>query len=327
METGVHGGNANGKTTPDSVILVNDLHKYFGSKKALNGVSFSVKRGEIFALLGPNGAGKTTTMRVILGLLSPSKGSVSIFGKPPLESSGESNKISAVLEKDVLWDKFTGNENVLIASRLWMLDAAQAKKDAKEYAEMLNFVDALSRPVFTYSKGMLRKLSLILALIKHPDLLVLDEPNSGIDTESRLDIRKILLMLREQGKTVFLTSHDLEEVRKIADRITIITRGRIVYSNKVSAIKSTGKFSVRIKKGQGKSFDKIAAYLESAGVPYEVKDGLLTAEPIDDESIVSHITEMAVKEGHLIKEVKEKEESIEEMYIKIVKNEEGQKDG
>jgi len=326
MKTKMYNSSKAGTTSADLVISVNNLYKQFGSKKALNGVSFSVTRGEIFALIGPNGAGKTTTMRIILGLLSPSKGSVSVFGIPPLENKNPDNKISAVLEKDVLWDKFTGSENISIASRLWMLDPAQVKNDAKEYAGLLNFEEALSYPVFTYSKGMRRKLSLILALIKRPDLLVLDEPNSGIDTESRIDIRKILLILKEQGKTIFLTSHDLEEVKKVSDRITIITQGRIIYSNKVSAIKSTGKFSVSIKKRQNANFDKINAYLDKLNIPYKIRNNILTAEPIDSEDAVKHISELAVKDGHLIKEIKEKEESIEDMYIKIVKNEENKND-
>jgi len=311
-------------TVNEPVILVENISKYFGSKKILSNINFIVNTGEIFSLIGPNGAGKTTTMRIILGLLTPSSGQVRVFGANSSNSKSFLKNVSAVLEKDVLWEKFTGLENISIASYIWGLDKKLAIKTANEYAELFKLDSAFKYPVYSYSKGMRRKLSIIMSLIRNPDLLILDEPNSGLDPESRIDIRETLLLFKNNGKTVFVTSHDLEEIQKISDQIAIINKGKIVLLDKTQAIIDTGMFKIIVGIGKKPDFSEIATFLKENNIPYKIEGDALTLEVKGGEETIQKITKGIVEKGYPLKEVKEKEESLESMYMKMVKEEEGE---
>jgi len=311
-------------TVNEPAILVENISKYFGSKKILSNINFIVNTGEIFSLIGPNGAGKTTMIRIILGLLTPSSGQVRVFDANPFNSKNFLKNVSAVLEKDVLWEKFTGLENLLIAMHIWGLNTKLSMKSANDYAELLKLNNALKQPVYAFSKGMKRKLSIIMSLIRNPDLLILDEPNSGIDPEARIDIRNMLLLLKNNGKTIFVTSHDLEEIQKLADQIAIINKGKIVLLDKTRAIIDTGMFEIIVGRGKKPDFSEIATFLKENNIPYKIEGDALTLQINGGEDTIQEITKGIVEKGYPLKEVKEKEESLESMYMKMVKEEEGE---
>ncbi len=186
------------KDVCEIAVKLENISKFFGTRKILDNINFAVKKSDIFALLGPNGAGKTTTMRIISGVLTPSYGNVLIFGKSHSEIRKSSIKISVMLEKDVLWESMSGEENIRIATSVFSTDKKTGFEYAMRFAELLGMKESLKTPVFAYSKGMKRKLSMILALMKNPDFLLLDEPNSGIDTQSRIDIRNVIKFLKKR---------------------------------------------------------------------------------------------------------------------------------
>ena len=305
-------------TSGEFAIISENISKYFGTKKVLDNVNFAVNKGEIFSLIGPNGAGKTTTIRIILGLLTQSAGKVYVLGVDTLASKSFLKNVSTVLEKDILWEKFTGIENISIAARLWGLNTKIATKAATEYAELLKLDNALKQPVYTYSKGMKRKLSIIMSLTRNPDLLILDEPNSGIDVEARVDIRNILLLLKNNGKTVFVTSHDLEEIQKLADQVAIINKGRIVFLNKAQYIRNPKTKEIVAGTGKKPDFSELIAFLKENEISFRTEGNLLIAEIADEEDTLQKITKEIIEKGYKLKEIKDKRESLESIYMKIV---------
>jgi len=302
----------------DPIVLEHVFEK-LGSKYVLNDITISVKEGTIFSLIGPNGAGKTTTVRVLSGLLNPCKGNVFVFG----EKDNYFDKISVVLEKSILWEKFTGIRNILMMVNVLGLDANRAVSIATEYANLFHLSDVLEKPVYTYSKGMKRKLSFIIALMKNSPILILDEPNSGIDPKSKVDIRNMLFDLRKDGKTIFVTSHDLGEVEKISDSIAIINKGKIVVSGKTKEIVRTGNIKIVVEGIKTETFPEFISYLEEKHFSYGIKRQEIKIK-VPDERNVREIMEKAFKEGFNVKEIST-EESLENIYLKILK-EEGGKD-
>ncbi len=213
------------KRISEKLISIRNLSKEINGKKILKNISFDIIRGEITALLGPNGAGKTTTFLIVSGFYKTDSGNI---------EKVNNLIISVMLEKDLLWEKYSGWENIKIYAEL--LGRGVEKNDIEVYAEKLGILDFLSQKVYTYSKGTKRKLSFLLALLKNPDLLVLDEPMSGLDPISRKNMRELILDLNQKGKSVILTSHDLGELEKLAHRVILIKEGKILVDDMKSEI-------------------------------------------------------------------------------------------
>ncbi|CAI1492847.1 ABC transporter ATP-binding protein [Thermococcus nautili] len=202
------------------VVEVRNLRKSLGGREVLRGVNLEVERGEIHGFLGPNGAGKTTTLRNLLGLLRPDAGEVRVFGREP--SRDMFRRVGVMFEYEVLNPDWTVIENLLFCSYARGLGEAEAR----EALERVGFGrEHWDKKFKELSKGMKRRVSLASALVHDPELLILDEPTSGLDPTARIEIRTLLLKLKEDGKTVLFSSHDLAEVQKVADRVTVIAGG------------------------------------------------------------------------------------------------------
>ncbi|WP_158523786.1 ABC transporter ATP-binding protein [Thermococcus henrietii] len=205
------------------VVEVRNLRKSLGGREVLRDVNFEVERGEIHGFLGPNGAGKTTTIRTILGLLHPDSGEVRVFGEKP--SRGMFTKVGVMFEYEVLNPDWTVEENLLFCAYSKGFDRDEVTRVLRE----VRFEEAHWGKRFKeLSKGMRRKVSLAAALVGNPELLILDEPMSGLDPTARIAMRELLTNLRNTGKTILFSSHELAEVQKVANRATIIKDGRTV---------------------------------------------------------------------------------------------------
>jgi len=209
----------------NAVIQTSNLTKvYSGGKPALDQLSLSVNRGEIFGYLGPNGAGKTTTIRLLLDLIRPTSGSAAIFGMDVNAQSVEIRKRVGFLPGELnLWDRLTARE---IVNYLGNLRGGVNTSYVNQLAERLSF--DLSKKVRTYSTGNKRKLGLILALMNKPDLLILDEPSSGLDPLMQQTFNQLMLEAKADGCTIFLSSHVLSEVQAICDRVGILNAGKLI---------------------------------------------------------------------------------------------------
>ncbi len=221
------------------MISVQGVSVDFGSVKAVDDVSLEIPRNEVRGLLGPNGAGKTTLVKVIATLLQPTAGTAIVggydIGKDP---SAVRSMIGLAGQYAAVDDLLTGRENLEIVGALYQLPRAEAKKRADEALERLSLTDAADRLVRTYSGGMRRRLDLGASLVGRPQVLILDEPTTGLDPRTRLDLWAFLRDLVSEGATVLLTTQYLEEADELADRITVIDAGKIIADGTADELKA-----------------------------------------------------------------------------------------
>lgn len=220
----------------EPAIRVQNLQKSFRDLPVLNGVSFEVERGSVFALLGSNGAGKTTIVRILATLLRPDGGSAAVNGFDVVrEADAVRRSISLTGQFAAVDEILTGRENLFLIARLRHLDGARAAVQA--LLEQFGLVDAADRRVGAYSGGMRRRLDIAMSLLGSPRVLFLDEPTTGLDPEARLEVWRTVRALTERGVTVFLTTQMLEEAEQLADRIAILNEGRIIASGTLAELK------------------------------------------------------------------------------------------
>lgn len=216
-------------TPDDSPLVVDRLVKSYDGKPAVDGLSFSLRRGECFGLLGPNGAGKTTTLRCCLGLTAPDSGALTVLGEPvPARGREARTRIGVVPQFDNLDPDFSLAENLLVYGRYFGIPDAVLKMRIPELLEFAGLAGKERGNIRTLSGGMKRRLTLARALINDPELLVLDEPTTGLDPQARHLIWDRLKQLLAAGKTILLTTHFMEEAERLCDRLIIIEAGRIV---------------------------------------------------------------------------------------------------
>jgi ABC-2 type transport system ATP-binding protein len=219
-------------------VLIENLKKRYGTVEAVKDVSFQVEPGEIFGLLGPNGAGKTTTLRALCTLTTPDAGKIEVSGISVLEHPKAARQRLGYVAQEVALDKvLTGRELLQLQAALYHLPPAVAKQRIETVLSLLGLQEYADKKTGTYSGGLRKRLDLAAGLLHAPDVLVLDEPTVGLDIESRFAVWDFLRKLREAGTTVVITSHYLEEIDALADRVAIIDRGVIIASGTPSQLK------------------------------------------------------------------------------------------
>jgi len=212
-----------------AVIHASDLTKVFGKSTAVDHISFDVRQGEIFGFLGPNGAGKTTTTRMLTGVIPPDAGTATILGhnirsEPVLAKQG----FGVVPETSNAYTDLTSWQNLMLMGELYGLERVRAEQRSSDLLSMVGLLERKDQKVQAYSKGMKQRLILAMALIHEPELLFLDEPTSGLDVQSTQMILTLLRDLNNQGTTIFLTTHNMEEANRLCHRVGIIRAGKIV---------------------------------------------------------------------------------------------------
>jgi lipooligosaccharide transport system ATP-binding protein len=215
------------------VLEVRDLHKSFGGREVVNGVSFGLERSECFGLLGPNGAGKTTTLRCLLGLSEPDRGSIDLLGLPvPGQAREARQRVGVVPQFDNLDPDFTVRENILVFGRYFGMSDAAIKLRLPDLLEFAQLTERADARIQTLSGGMKRRLTLARALVNDPDLLFLDEPTTGLDPQARHLLWERLRRLLNQGKTILLTTHFMDEAERLCSRLIIMDEGRVIAQGK-----------------------------------------------------------------------------------------------
>jgi len=205
------------------------------NKVALAGLDLEVRAGEIFGFLGPNGAGKTTTMNVLLGFVTPTSGSASLFGidvRQPIARQ----RIGYLPELTYYYKFLTAEEILRFYAKIFGLSRAETDRRIEQLLKLVELEHAAKRPIKSYSKGMQQRVGLAQALINNPDLLILDEPTSGLDPLGRMKVREIIQRLKDEGKTVFFSSHELGEVEAICDHVAIVHQGELKVTGTVAEI-------------------------------------------------------------------------------------------
>ncbi len=268
------------------------LTKIYGAVKAVDNVSFDVEVGEVFSLLGPNGAGKTTTVEILECLRTPTSGDAYIMGLSIRDKSDE-RKIRKLI--GVLPQEFNAVDNLTVLENV-KLAAAAKKSDAdyKELLEGLGLRDVRNRFFSKLSGGMKRKVGLVMALVGDPEVVFLDEPTTGLDPEARRETWRYLLELRRKGKTIFLTTHYMEEAERLSDRVAIMVKGRIATSGKVSQLISSTR---TLKLIFYDADDTLVREIKTAGHAVTVLQGKITAVTLRDYAQLIEILKTLTNSG------------------------------
>src|SRR5690348_3698055 len=222
----------------DAAIEVHDLRKVYGNTAAVDGLSLTVPRGCFFGFLGPNGAGKTTTIRMLMGLAPPTSGSIELLGLPMPERALEiKGQIGLVPDESLLFDRLTGGEFIEFVGRIYGLERHVARERSRELLELFELGSAGSKLIAEYSKGMRKRVAMAAALIHRPQLFLMDEPFEGVDAVGARLMKDILLEQVRRGATIFLTSHVLEVVERLCDRVAIINDGKLVQEGSMEELR------------------------------------------------------------------------------------------
>jgi ABC-2 type transport system ATP-binding protein len=222
-----------------AAIRTRELRKVYGTKAAVDGLDLDVPQGSFFGFLGPNGAGKTTTIRMLMGLAPPTSGSIQLLGLPMPEKSLEvKRKIGLVPDESLLFDHLTGLEFTEFVGRMYGLARPLARERARELLGLFELDSEPRKLIGDYSKGMRKRVAMAAALIHRPELFLLDEPFEGVDAVGARLMKDILLDQVRQGATVFLTSHVLEVVERLCDRVAIIQQGKLMLCESMQELRS-----------------------------------------------------------------------------------------
>ncbi len=239
-------------------ILLETRHltKHFGEIAAVEGISFSVGRGEVYGLLGENGAGKTTTLRMLATMLQPTSGSATLAGYDLVTQPEQvRSRIGILFGGDSgLYDRLTAAENIAYFGRLNNMEEAQLEERIRELARIFDMEEYIDRRAGKLSKGMKQKVAFARSIVHNPDIMLFDEPTSGLDVGATRNVHEFIVDCREQGKTIVFSSHTMSEVEKLCDRIGIIHKGRLVAQNSVAGLR---------EEFQGKNLEDI--FVELAG--------------------------------------------------------------
>ena len=296
------------------VVETHCLTKRFGGKVlAVDSVAMAVRRGEVYGFLGPNGAGKTTTLRMLVGLIKPTAGSATVAGHAPGKPDGL-KRIGALIEGPGFYPFLSGRENLRYAARL-------AGVGYRRVAEVLDIVELTARGhrnFGTYSTGMKQRLGVAAALLKDPELLILDEPTNGLDPQGMAEMRKLIKDIGQDDRTVLLSSHLLGEVEQICDRVGVISNGRLVRQSTVQELRGEEGVLVRAQPME-KAEQMLTALFGPSAITRE--DGALRLKAAPHRA--AEINQKLVAAGIGVTEIRPFERSLEEVFFQLTGEKQG----
>jgi ABC-2 type transport system ATP-binding protein len=302
------------------IVTVTNLSKRYGDFTAVNDISFIILRGEIFGFLGPNGAGKTTTINMMIGLARPSGGSILIDGIDAVKNVKKAQSIMGIVpDESNLYDEMNGFENLCFCGSLYGMEKAAREKKAKELLEQFDLTKAGKRLFKAYSKGMRRKLTIAAGIIHEPEILFLDEPTTGIDVESARQIRQLLLNLKQNGTTIFITTHYIEDAERICDRISFIVGGKIVANGTVQELMESVSHGHTIRLATDQDMKHYTEEIQERFPGCTVKiDTDRTLTLISKERIaLSPVLQYLDGKGISVFEAKELRPSLEDVFVSV----------
>jgi ABC-2 type transport system ATP-binding protein len=301
----------------ESEIIVQDLTKVYPRVKAVDRVSFAVEPREIFGLLGPNGAGKTTTIRLLLTLIKPTEGQISILGINALAQPNKIRQLAGYVPQDVSVDgELTGFENILMYSKLYGLPSRGRKEAIDEILGYLDLKDRAKDMVSTYSGGMMRRLEIAQALVNRPRLLFLDEPTIGLDPGAKRVIWELIKRLREElSSVVFINTHDMNEADALCDRIGIMNRGKLVTIGSPAQLKASVGGDVLTLDSKTPGFADKVRTLGYTTIT-ESPNGQIDLLVSNGERLIPHLMESLKTTGIEVEAVSLKKPTLDDVFLK-----------
>jgi ABC-2 type transport system ATP-binding protein len=303
----------------DVVLSVEGLAKTFrkpftGKKvEAVRGITFEVSRGEIFGFLGPNGAGKTTTLKMLTGLIHPTRGRARILGHdaPSPEAMA---RVGFLPENPYVYPYLTPREFVTLCARLSGVKGKDAFARVEAVLARVGMADAIDRAVRALSKGMLQRVGLAAALVHEPELLVLDEPMSGLDPVGRKEVRDLIVEEKRAGRTVFFSSHILSDVEMLCDRVCILRDGEVVVKGAISELLGAGKERRSEVQLRGAPDALFTALVEMGHAPTRL--GELLVVEVAGENALRAVVERAFAEGARLEGVTQRRDTLEDLFVR-----------
>jgi ABC-2 type transport system ATP-binding protein len=303
----------------DTVLRIENLHKSFKTgfipkrKRILKGLSLEVQGGEIFGYLGPNGAGKTTTIKCILGLIFPDAGRIEIFGHPHLSLKAK-EKIGFLPENPYFYDYLTATEFLRFYSDITLVKREDRQRQIDRLLDMVGLKQATDLQLRKFSRGMLQRIGLAQALINDPSLVLLDEPLGGLDPLGRKEMRDVIVRLKEEGKTVFLSSHILQDIEMICDRVAILVEGEIINQGPLQDLISEKVLFTEVTlSGVGRDD------LVGLGELYSVAGERILLRVFDEDKIEEVLQRVKEKKGK-IHTLIPRTETLEDLFVGAVKS-------
>ncbi len=299
-------------------LNIQDLHKTFSlgfipkKKKILKGISLSVDQGEIFGYLGPNGAGKTTTIKCILGLIFPDQGKIGLFGHSHLSLQAKA-KTGFLPENPYFYDHLTASEFLYFYSQLFLIKKNEREEKIKHLLRIVGLEDSSDLQLRKFSRGMLQRIGLAQSLLNDPSLVLLDEPLGGLDPIGRKEIRDIIVQLKEEGKTVFLSSHILQDIEMICDRVAILVNGEIVNQGPLKDLISEKILFTEIELSGVEEKE-----LKNLGESLTEKGGRILLK-VFDENNVENILELVKSKKGKVHSLIPRTETLEDLFVGMVK--------
>jgi ABC-2 type transport system ATP-binding protein len=297
-----------------AAIRAEGLTKRFfqrGEVVAVDHLDLEVQEGEIFGFLGPNGAGKTTTIKMLLGLIFPDEGKAEVLGHPA--GAQEMRRIVSYLpENPYFYDHLTGGELLDFYGRLFGLGTAERAKRVDALLDLVGLRNDKAKQLKQYSKGMMQRIGIAQALINDPQLLIFDEPTSGLDPVAHIEIRNLIESLRDQGKTVFLSSHHLGDVELVCDRVCILNYGKLVKAGRVDDLVSEGRIEITVTRVSAALAETLKD--RAAG---ELDEGRLTLVCANDAEVNAALDQLRAANATIVSVIPLKR-SLEEIFVETV---------
>jgi ABC-2 type transport system ATP-binding protein len=294
--------------------VVKQYRKPFTNRRvdAVSGVSFEVLRGEIFGFLGPNGAGKTTTIKMLTGLVAATRGTMEILGEP-VPTPDVMARVGFLPENPYVYPYLSAREFVTMCARLSGLAGASLEAAVTRAIDRVGMAQAIDRPARALSKGMLQRVALAAAIVHDPELLILDEPMSGLDPVGRKEVRDLILEEKRRGRTVFFSSHILSDVELLCDRVCILRRGRVVVAGSLRDLLGAGKRRSEVTIAGAD--DALRRALGAHATTTQVVGDAIVME-VDGDAALRAIVETAFAGGGRLESVTTKRETLEDLFVR-----------
>jgi ABC-2 type transport system ATP-binding protein len=305
--------------TSDVVLEVSQLRKTFQlgllrkRVEAVRDISFEVRRGEVFGFIGPNGAGKTTSIKMMLQLIFPSGGQVKLFGASTFDPEAR-QRLGYLPENPYIYAYLKPLEFLDLCGRLTSMSRAKRKSRSEELVNKLGIAHALDRPIGKFSKGMMQRLGFCQALLHEPELLILDEPFSGLDPIGRKDIRDLMLEQKAAGKTMLLTSHVLSDVETLSERVAIVRQGKIVAYGALDDLLRPEVRRVEVELSHVSA--ELRAQLDKAATQVRELDSQITLAVVEGDEGLPELLKISLAAGARVLAVTPHRETLEDLFVR-----------